>query len=151
MTVNGLLTTGEAAEKLGVSDITVGRWARDGTLEPAEKVPGGRGSYLFDPAKVDRLERKRRLGDAAVQADALRDAAELLSNLDYANEGVGVSAIDNWTARDVVDWLRRHADAIEAEETDETRRQQDRRELAERFASQEETRAGAIDEVADLL
>lgn len=33
----------------------------------------------------------------------------------------------------------------------EARRQRDRRELAERFARQQETRAGAIDEVADLL
>lgn len=33
----------------------------------------------------------------------------------------------------------------------EARRQQGRRELAERFAHQQETRTGAIDEVADLL
>jgi excisionase family DNA binding protein len=33
----------------------------------------------------------------------------------------------------------------------EAQRQRDRRELAERFAGQERTRAGAIDEVADIL
>lgn len=33
----------------------------------------------------------------------------------------------------------------------EARRQRDRRELAERFANQHTTRAGAVDEVADLL
>ena len=33
----------------------------------------------------------------------------------------------------------------------EERRQRDRRELAERFAHQNETRAGAVDEIADLL
>jgi excisionase family DNA binding protein len=33
----------------------------------------------------------------------------------------------------------------------EEQRQHDRRELAERFASQQKTRTGAIDEVADLL
>ena len=33
----------------------------------------------------------------------------------------------------------------------EERRQRDRRELAERFASQSTTRGGAIDELADLL
>jgi excisionase family DNA binding protein len=33
----------------------------------------------------------------------------------------------------------------------ESRRQRERHELAERFASQHKTRAGAIDEVADLL
>ena len=33
----------------------------------------------------------------------------------------------------------------------EEQRQRDRRELAERFAKQRQTRAGAIDEVADLL
>lgn len=33
----------------------------------------------------------------------------------------------------------------------EARRRQDRDELAERFASQEQTRRGAIDEIADLL
>lgn len=33
----------------------------------------------------------------------------------------------------------------------EERRQRDRRELAERFAHQDETRAGAVDEIADLL
>lgn len=32
----------------------------------------------------------------------------------------------------------------------ETRRQQDRRELAQRFASQRATRIGAVDEIADL-
>ncbi|CAJ1505568.1 helix-turn-helix domain-containing protein [[Mycobacterium] burgundiense] len=33
----------------------------------------------------------------------------------------------------------------------EARRQQDRHELAQRFASQQKTRAGAVDEVTDLL
>ncbi|WP_104198940.1 helix-turn-helix domain-containing protein [Cryobacterium sp. Y29] len=33
----------------------------------------------------------------------------------------------------------------------ETQRQRDRRELAERFATQQKTRTGAIDELADLL
>ena len=33
----------------------------------------------------------------------------------------------------------------------ESRRERDRRELAQRFASQPKTRDGAIDEVADLL
>lgn len=33
----------------------------------------------------------------------------------------------------------------------ESQRQRDRRELAERFATQQQTRAGAIDEIADLL
>lgn len=33
----------------------------------------------------------------------------------------------------------------------EEQRERDRRELAERFASQQKTRAGAIDEIADLL
>ena len=55
-----LLTTAEVAEVLGISVPTVNRWAANGRLQPAQKLPGLRGHYLFRAQDVDALK-----GDAA--------------------------------------------------------------------------------------
>ncbi len=36
-----LLTSGEAAEKIGISRGSLQRWARDGRIRPAMTTPGG--------------------------------------------------------------------------------------------------------------
>jgi excisionase family DNA binding protein len=40
-----LLTPREVADILGVSAVTVGRWARTGVLEPSVRTPGGHRRY----------------------------------------------------------------------------------------------------------
>jgi excisionase family DNA binding protein len=49
-----LLTTAKVATRFGVAPSTVSRWVKTGKLRPAVKLDGQRGSYLFDPAAVDR-------------------------------------------------------------------------------------------------
>lgn len=51
-----LLTTAEAADRLGVSIWTVSRWVREERLTPARKLTGLRGAYLFDADTLDALE-----------------------------------------------------------------------------------------------
>ncbi len=53
-----LLTTAEAAELTGWSVPTINRWADDGTLPTAHKLPGIRGARLFLRADVDQLPAK---------------------------------------------------------------------------------------------
>lgn len=55
MDIADLLTTTQAAERRGVSVRTIHRAVADGRLEPAAKIPGSTGTYLFDPAVVDRV------------------------------------------------------------------------------------------------
>lgn len=50
-----LLTTAEVAEILGKSVPTVNRWAVEGKLTPARKLPGLRGPHLFYRADVEAL------------------------------------------------------------------------------------------------
>lgn len=50
-----LITTAEAAERLGKSVPTINRWARNGLIQPVHKLPGIRGPYLFDPEDVEAL------------------------------------------------------------------------------------------------
>lgn len=52
-----LLTTMEAARRLGLSDERIRQFVKDGTLEPAE-TPFG--YYLFDPHDIETLRMKRR-------------------------------------------------------------------------------------------
>jgi len=49
-----LVTTTEAAEALGVSAKTITRMAEDGRLTPQQRLPGVRGTYLFERAVIDR-------------------------------------------------------------------------------------------------
>lgn len=58
-----LLTTAEAAKMIGRTVATVNRWAIDGRLPVAQKLPGTTGANLFRPVDVRRL-----LTDAAAEA-----------------------------------------------------------------------------------
>ena len=60
-----LLNTGEAAAELKVSVFTVNRYARDGTLEVAHKLPGLRGANLYRAADVKALAEKRTAASAS--------------------------------------------------------------------------------------
>ncbi len=53
--LNGLLTTAEVAERLGISVATVNRHARAGQLRPDAQMPGSKGARLFHPSEVDRF------------------------------------------------------------------------------------------------
>lgn len=46
------LTTAEVADAADRSIRTVSRWIADGRLQPALKIPGRTGAYLFDPQHV---------------------------------------------------------------------------------------------------
>ncbi len=59
MSQTTLLTTRDAAARLGVSVPTVTRLARDGELHAEAKAPGARGAYLFDPDAVAALKAER--------------------------------------------------------------------------------------------
>jgi predicted site-specific integrase-resolvase len=51
-----LLTSAEACEQLGDIDrSTLSRWVLIGRITPAQKLPGIRGAFLFEPAEVQRL------------------------------------------------------------------------------------------------
>ncbi len=54
-----LLSTADAARKIGVSVATINRWADTGTLPPAAKAPGLRGARLFSVADVERVKSER--------------------------------------------------------------------------------------------
>ncbi len=58
MTENRLVSTGEAARRLGEDPRTVQRKAKSGEY-PAQKMPGLRGAYVFTEAAVLELEAKR--------------------------------------------------------------------------------------------
>ena len=51
-----LLTTKQVAERWDVSIHTVLRMVEVGTLTAAQKLPGLRGGFLFDPATIEALE-----------------------------------------------------------------------------------------------
>ena len=55
MTKETLLTTREAANRLGVSVQTVARWVSEEKLKPALKAPGIRGPLFFRAEDVDAL------------------------------------------------------------------------------------------------
>lgn len=55
MSKETLLTTREAANRLGVSVQTVARWVTEGKLEPALKAPGVRGPLFFNADDVDAM------------------------------------------------------------------------------------------------
>lgn len=61
MTKPDIITTAEAAHRLGLPVRTLTRWARVGRIEPAAKLPGLRGAYLFDAAEVERVASERKI------------------------------------------------------------------------------------------
>jgi len=56
MASDDLLTTSEVCETLEVGTSTISRWVADGRLEPARKLPGLRGAFLFRRADVETLK-----------------------------------------------------------------------------------------------
>lgn len=54
-----MMTTAEAAERLGVRPETVTRWAKRGLIKPVHKVPGLRGALIFAAAEVERVAAER--------------------------------------------------------------------------------------------
>ena len=59
--MNKLLTTAEAAQRLGVSIATLNRWANNGTIRVAVQAPGRTGVRLYDEDEISAREN----GDAA--------------------------------------------------------------------------------------
>lgn len=57
-----LLTSRQAAERLGTTTTTINRWAKSGRLAPALQVPGYNGAHLF---KVEDVEAVRENADKA--------------------------------------------------------------------------------------
>lgn len=51
-----LLTSAEAADRLGISRMTVNRRVRSGDIPAAGRLPGRTGAWLFDPAVIDNLK-----------------------------------------------------------------------------------------------
>jgi excisionase family DNA binding protein len=56
------VSTGEAAEELGVSRNTLERWARDGWVQPAMRTAGGH--YRWDLDNLKRQLAERNSGDS---------------------------------------------------------------------------------------
>ena len=54
-----LLTSREAAARMGCDIRTIHRLVARGQLVPAAKLPGETGAYLFAPNDVDRLRDER--------------------------------------------------------------------------------------------
>lgn len=51
-----LMTSAEACERLRHIDrSTLSRWVATGVITPAQKLPGVRGAFLFEPAEVERV------------------------------------------------------------------------------------------------
>jgi len=50
-----LITTTEAAERLGISVATLNRWAASGRIPVAVQAPGRTGTRMYDPAAIAAL------------------------------------------------------------------------------------------------
>jgi len=60
-----LLTSPEVSRLLKKSLRTIHRLAVAGDLEPAQKLPGPNGAFLFDPDVVDRFVQEQKADPAA--------------------------------------------------------------------------------------
>lgn len=49
------LGTVEACERIGIDRSTMTRWVQSGRIKFAQRMPGPKGVYLFDPAEVERV------------------------------------------------------------------------------------------------
>lgn len=68
-TPSKVLTTAEAADKLGCSASTIRRLVRSGVIE-AVKLPGRTGPFLFDPEVIDAIDPRVADAEAQRQTDA---------------------------------------------------------------------------------
>lgn len=59
-----LLTSPQAAQRLGVARWTVNRWAKAGRLAYVCQLPGLTGAFLFDAKEIDALAQMRAEDDA---------------------------------------------------------------------------------------
>ena len=59
-----LITTPEAAAILGVHRFTVTRWALEGNLEVAYRMPGKTGAFLFEKDHIAALAKEKAADDA---------------------------------------------------------------------------------------
>lgn len=48
------LGSAEVCERIGIDRSTLIRWIQTDRIAFAQKIPGARGAYLFDPAEVER-------------------------------------------------------------------------------------------------
>lgn len=48
------LGSAEVCERIGIDRSTLTRWIQTGRIAFAQKIPGGNGAYLFNPAEVER-------------------------------------------------------------------------------------------------
>lgn len=48
------LGSAEVCERIGIDRSTLTRWIQTGRIKFAQKIPGPKGAYLFDPAEVER-------------------------------------------------------------------------------------------------
>lgn len=63
-TVMQMMTTREAADRLGVSTSQVTRLVKRGEIEPAIQAPGKRGAFLFTVDEVEHCRAMRELRGA---------------------------------------------------------------------------------------
>lgn len=54
-----LVASREVCERLGIDRSTLTRWVQAGRIEPAMKLDGLRGGYLFAPETVESLAQKQ--------------------------------------------------------------------------------------------
>lgn len=52
VTNDGLLTTAQVADACARTPRTIARWVEKEKLTPAQKLPGPRGAYLFQPTVI---------------------------------------------------------------------------------------------------
>lgn len=64
MNATDLLTADQAAQQLGVNRRTVTKWADDGKLAEALRLPGPTGARLFRASDVDTLAAERATSEA---------------------------------------------------------------------------------------
>lgn len=55
MPTTPLLSSAEVCDRLQIERSTLSRWVNAGRIEPAQKLPGIRGAYLFTEQSVDTL------------------------------------------------------------------------------------------------
>jgi len=60
-----LLTSVEAAERLGIDRGTLTRWVQAGRIARAMKLPAKNGPSLFDPAEVERVRAESQAAEAS--------------------------------------------------------------------------------------